>query len=142
MGRAYTADLRGRVLDAVEAGSSARSAAARFGVGVATAIRWVGEGRGGGRRQGPPIRWKLDPHEVFLLGLVEETVDITLAEMQARLAGERGVQAGIGTLWRFFDRRGVTVKKSPGMRASRTVPTSARRARPGSRASRSSIPNG
>ncbi len=146
MGRAYTADLRGRVLDAVEAGSSARSAAARFGVGVATAIRWVRRHRETGertaRRQGPPIRSKLDPHEVFLLGLVEETVDITLAEMQARLAGERGVQAGIGTLWRFFDRRGVTVKKSPGMRASRTVPTSARRARPGSRASRSSIPNG
>ncbi len=100
MGRAYTADLRGRVLDAVEAGSSARSAAARFGVGVATAIRWVRRHRETGertaRRQGPPIRWKLDPHEVFLLGLVEETVDITLAEMQARLAGERGVQAGFG----------------------------------------------
>ena len=28
-----------------------------------------------------------------------------------RLAEERGVRAGIGTLWRFFDARGVTVKK-------------------------------
>lgn len=145
MGRAYSADLRGRVLDAVAAGSSARSAAARFGVGVATAIRWVRRHRETGertaRRQGHPARSKLDPHAAFLMGLIEETVDITLAEMQERLASERGIRAGIGTLWRFFHRRGVTVKKRPGMRASRTVPTSARRARTGSRSSPSSIPS-
>ena len=145
MGRAYSADLRGRVPDAVEAGSSARSAA-RFGVGVATAIRWVRRHRETGertaRRQGHPVRSKLDPHETFLLGLIAETVDITLAEMRARLAAERGVRAGIGTLWRFFHRRGVTVKKRPGMRASRSAPTSARRARPGSRSSPSSTPSG
>jgi transposase len=71
-----------------------------------------------------------------------DTVDITLAEMRGRLAAERGVHAGIGTLWRFFHRRGVTVKKSPGMRASGSVPTSARRARPGSRRSPISTPSG
>jgi transposase len=146
MGRAYSADLRGRVIDAVDAGSSARAAAARFGVGVATAIRWVRRYRETGeraaRRQGHPVRSKLDPHEAFLLDLIDETVDITLAEMRKRLETERGVRAGTGTLWRFFHRRGVTVKKRPGMRASRSAPTSARRARPGSRSSLSSIPSG
>lgn len=125
MSGAYSGDLRGRVLDAVEAGSSARQAAARFGVGVATAIRWVRRWRECGqrtaRKQGHPIRSKLDAHEAYLLGLIEQTVDITLDEMRHRLAEERGVRAGLGTLWRFFDRRGITVKKRRAMRPSRSA---------------------
>jgi transposase len=125
MSGSYSSDLRGRVLDAVEAGSSARQAAARFGVGVATAIRWVRRWRESGertaRKQGHPIGSKLDAHEAYLLGLIEQTVDITLDEMCHRLAEERGVRAGFGTLWRFFDRRGITVKKRRAMRPSRSA---------------------
>ena len=86
----YSSDLRRRVLDAVDGGSSAREAAARFGVGVATAIRWVRRWRETGERtaskQSHPIRSKLDAHEPSRLGLVEETIDITLEEMRRRLA--------------------------------------------------------
>jgi transposase len=125
MSGAYSSDLRGRVLDVVDAGSSVRRAAARFGVGVSTAILWVRRWRETGertaRKQGHPIRSKLDTHEVYLLGLIEETVDITLDEMRARLAEECGVRTGYGTLWRFFDRRGITVKKRRAMRLSRTA---------------------
>ena len=125
MSRAYSADLRGRVIDAVASGGSARGAAARFGVGIATAVRWVRRWRETGertaRRQGHPGYSKLDAHEAFLLELIEEEVDITLAEMRRRLAGERGVAAGIGTLWRFFDRHGITVKKRAAMRANRSA---------------------
>ena len=114
MSGAFSADLRGRVLDAVEAGSSVRRAAARFGVGVSTAIRWTRRWRETGertaRKQGHPIRSKLDAHNAYLLGLIEQTVDITLDEMRHRLAKEHGVSAGFGTLWRFFDRRRITVK--------------------------------
>lgn len=39
MAKTLLKDLRGRVIAAVEAGASRRSAAERFGVGVATAIR-------------------------------------------------------------------------------------------------------
>ena len=43
MSRAYSLDLRERVVAAVEKGGlSARRAAAQFGVGASTAIRWVG----------------------------------------------------------------------------------------------------
>ncbi len=86
----YSNDLRRRVLDAVDGGSSARQAAARFGVGVATAIRWVRRWRETGertaRKQGHPIRSKRDAHEIDLVGLIEETIDITLEEMRRRLA--------------------------------------------------------
>jgi len=125
MSGAYSSDLRGRVLDAVDAGSSARQAAVRFGVGVATAIRWVRRWRETGeraaRKQGHPVHSKLDAHEAYLLGLIEETVDITLDEMRRRLVEERRVRAGYGTLWRFFDRRGITVKKRQATQASRSV---------------------
>ncbi len=115
MARAYSQDLRDRVLGSAAEGS-ARGAAGRFGIGVKTAIEWVRRARETGertaRRQGQPKGSKLDPHEVFLLSLVAETVDITLVEMQARLRDERGVSAGTTTLWRFFDARGLTFKKN------------------------------
>ncbi|WP_373878200.1 helix-turn-helix domain-containing protein, partial [Azotobacter vinelandii] len=56
MARAYSADLRRRVVDAAMGGLSARQAAERFDVGTATAIVWVRRFREGGelvaRRQG------------------------------------------------------------------------------------------
>ncbi|MEM6423457.1 MAG: IS630 family transposase [Pseudomonadota bacterium] len=118
MSRAYSADLRERVLVAVEDGSSARAAAARFGIGVATAVRWVRRwretGHRGAYRQGHPTRSPLDAHETFLIGLVEATPDITLDEMRARLSGDRGVSVACSTIWRFFARRGWTGEKKSG----------------------------
>ena len=115
MARAYSQDLRDRVLSAAAAGSSARGAAERFGIGTKTAIEWVRRARETGEttahRQGQPKGSRLDEHEAFLRGLVDETDDITLAEMRARLREERGVVVGITTLWRFFDARDLTFKK-------------------------------
>ena len=128
MARAYSQDLRDRVIDAALAGMPARQAAARFGVGIATAIVWVRRARETGERtarpQGQPPRSKLDPHRNFLLGLIEAKDDISLVEMQERLEAERGVRASVGTIWTFFDRAGLTFKKSPRMRWSRIVLTS------------------
>ena len=45
MARALSDDLRSRVLQASSDGLSARQAAARFGVGVSTAIRWIGRAK-------------------------------------------------------------------------------------------------
>src|SRR5688572_18537360 len=104
MARALSQDLRDRVIDATLAGMSARSAAARFGVGVSTAVAWAGRARQGAHPQGQKRGSKLDAHRTFLLGLIAEKDDITLAEMQARLKAERGVHAGIGTLWAWLDR--------------------------------------
>ena len=116
MTKSLSEDLRVRVVEAVEAGSSRRQAAARFGVAVSSAIRWVqrfrehGEVRarpqGGDRRSG-----RIEAEAAFVLDRIERTPDVTLAELQAMLR-ERGVAVGIGTLWRFFDRRGISFKKN------------------------------
>ena len=77
MARAYSQDLRDRVIDA---GSSARAAADRFGVGIATAIVWTRRAREGersARKQGQPMRSKLDPHRDYLLGLIGAEPDVT-----------------------------------------------------------------
>ena len=74
MARAYSQDLRDRVIDAALAGAPARQAAARFGIGNATAIVWVRRARQRGertaRKQGQPRRCKLDPHRDYILGLI------------------------------------------------------------------------
>jgi transposase len=125
MARAYSQDLRERVIGAALSGTPARHAAARFGIGIATAIVWVRRARQTGertaRKQGQPRRSKLDAHRDYLLGLIEETPDMTISEMLERLAGERGVSASRATLWTFLDRCGLTFKKSLRTRASKTV---------------------
>ncbi len=116
MGKSLADDLRVRVVGVVLAGMSRRQAAARFGVSASSAIRWVqswhehGDARakpqGGDRRSG-----RIEAHANFLLDQVARTPDMTLAELQALLR-ERGVAVGIGTVWRFFDRHGISFKKN------------------------------
>lgn len=116
MARAYGVDLRERVLDVAEEGVSVRQAAARFEVGVSTAIVWVRRFRESGerkaRKQGKPRGSKLNIHETFLLGLVKAQPDITLEEMREALLREHGFKTSIATLWRFFDSRKITFKKN------------------------------
>jgi transposase len=125
MARAYSQDLRDRVIDAAFSGTSARRAADRYGIGLASAIRWVRQARATGDRtpgrQGQPRRSKLDPHRDYILRLVETTPDMTISEMLEKLAAERGVQASRATLWTFLDRCGLTFKESLRTRPSRTV---------------------
>ena len=116
MGKPLSLDLRERVVAAVEAGASRRQAAAQYGVGVSSAIRWVRQWReqgsvaakpqGGDRRSG-----RIEGHADFLLDTVEQTPDATLEELQAMLRN-RGLGVGIGTLWRFFDRHDISLKKN------------------------------
>ena len=128
MARALSVDLRDRVVAAIAGGLSRRRAAVRFGVSAASAIRWqqlveeqgtpAPQQQGGDRRSG-----RIEAHAALIMAAYEATPDITLAELQALLA-DRGTSVAIGTLWRFFDRRGITRKKRPRTRTSRIVPTS------------------
>lgn len=63
------------------------------------------------RKQGQPSRSKLDAHEAFILGLIEDAPDITLAEIGERLTAERGVRAASSTVRLYLDRRGITFQK-------------------------------
>ena len=127
MTRAFSDDLRSRVLAASRDGMSARSAAARFGIGISTAIAWIASARAGqltpakqGRRGGS----RLDTHEDFIFGMIEEEKDITLNEMVLRLRENKAVSIGRSALDVWLRKRGWTFKKRPHMHWSRSVPIS------------------
>src|SRR4051812_49849382 len=61
MAGAYSADLRERVLMAVEAGEAPEEVAERFMVGRATAYRWVAAARDEGRRTAKPMNGGPEP---------------------------------------------------------------------------------
>ncbi len=66
-------------------------------------MRW--RALGGDRRSG-----RIEAHPALILSFVEDKPDITLKEIKAGLA-EKGIGVGLAKLWRFFDRRKVTLKK-------------------------------
>jgi transposase len=115
MAAALSGDLRGRIVAAVEGGSSARQAAARFAVSPSAAVkpmRRVREtgsaapGRVGGHRA--PA---LAPHEAFLRSLLAAKPGTTLRETRAglRLRGAEG--AALSTVHRTLVRFGPRHKK-------------------------------
>jgi transposase len=111
----YSNDLRVRVIQVVESGISARAAARQFVIGDSTAIRWAKRWRETGSVEAKSnkgqSRSPLKRHEDWLLELVRCEPDLTLEEIQDRLLDERGQKAGIGSVWRFFDRHGISFKK-------------------------------
>ncbi len=128
MGKPLPMDLRSRALAAVDEGVSCRAAARRFGVAAATVIRWHDQRRSTGgyaaKAQGGDTRSRrIEAYRDMILTLHAEHRDITLDKLRREL-GQAGVSVAISTLHRFFARHGITRKKRPGMRSSRTVPTS------------------
>jgi transposase len=126
MARAYSLDLRERVVAAIEEGVSTRQAAARFSIGISTAGTWARRKRAQGDvrpgRQGKPKGSVLDAHADFILGVLEDKPDTTLDELVARLAAERAVRIVRTAVWKFLDRRAMTHKKRLPTRASRNAP--------------------
>lgn len=140
MSRAYSQDLRDRVIDAaLKDDLSARGAAGRFGIGVATAVVWVRRARETGDRTAKPRGHakgsKLDAHREAILSWIDDKDDITIAEIRERLAVERDMTAGVGTVWSFLDRCGLTFKKrqrTPPSKTDRMSGASAKRGSTGS----------
>jgi transposase len=117
MPRAYSADLRGRVVAAVLDGGQSREAVARrFLVGRSTVYRWVETAQSEGRLEakpmhgGPPPTIR-DEGEAALRRLVAGDNQLTLAEYRDRLAEETGVRVHPWTLGRTLRRLGLTRKK-------------------------------
>jgi len=127
MGKPLPVDLRERVVGAVDEGQSRRRRPS--GSESASPARSAGPACGGGRaRCSPSARGdkrsgRIEAHRPLILSLVAAKADITLAELRTALA-ERGIAVAISTLWRFFERHRITLKRRPGMlrkAAARTV---------------------
>jgi transposase len=113
MAGAYSTDLRGRVLAAVEAGESPDAAARRFAVGRSTAYRWITAARDEGRREAKPMGGGPEPAitgaaEAALRRMLERENHLTLAQCRDRLAERTGVRVHPWTGGRALRRMGWT----------------------------------
>ncbi len=114
--RAYSEDLRERVIRAVEAGRPRAEVAARFEVSVPTIERWVRLKRETGgltRRPVPgPVAVKTEALVAALPERLVEHADATLAEQCSWWREASGVAVSTATMSRALTRLGCTRKKS------------------------------
>ena len=115
MGRAYSEDLRERVVRAViEGGLSWHQAAARFGVGISTAIKWVQRFLETGSVKPDKIggyrpKKIAGLHREWLVQRCRKA-DFTVRGLVAELA-ERGLKVDYRTMWEFVHAEKLSFKK-------------------------------
>jgi transposase len=120
MARAYSADMRERVIARVESGASRREAAEHYDVSASTAVIWVKCFRKTGRCAAKPRGGSTSPlekHANFLLALIEAQPDLTLDEIVSAMR-KRRIAGSRTAIWRVFQRHKVTFKKKPARRGA------------------------
>ena len=103
--RAYSMDLRERIVAAVDAGMSHEQTAARYGVAVRTVERYIARRRATGslaateQRHGPaPV--KTQRLHAWLPARLDTAADATLAEHAAAFTEAEGVQVSLAAVSR------------------------------------------
>lgn len=131
MTKPYSLDLRDRVIGAVEhEGMSRHQAAARFGIAVSTAIRWVARFRKTGSAAPAKIggykpKTIRGEHATWLVARCQEK-DFTISQLVEELQSIRGLQVDRRSVWEFLHGHGLSHKK----KRSRTRAGSQRRQTP------------
>ena len=119
MGRAYSDDLRVRILEADERGEgSCRVLAKRFGVSweYVRKLRRQQATTGQKARVGQSrygVRSKVtEPVKAHMLALVKSQPDLTLAQLRERIHSDKGVSMSWGLVHLWVVRLGLRLKKS------------------------------
>ena len=117
MTKPYSLDLRERVVFAVEhEGMSRHQAAARFGVAVCSAIRWVGRFRKTGSAAPAKIggykpKTLRGEHADWLIARCRDK-DFTISELVDELRAVRGLKVDRRSVWEFLHAQGLSHKKN------------------------------
>lgn len=123
MARAYSLDLRERVVACVAAGETCRAVAARFDVSVASVVKWSQRFRATGspaaKRMGGRA-FVLAGERDWLLARLKERPDITLHALLSELRA-RGKVVSCGALWNFLHVQGLRYKKNPARQRARAA---------------------
>jgi len=114
MGKPYSEDLRRNVVHAIEAGHSYEETAELCGVSVSSVSRflacWRNTGSISPRKFGGYKGYALETHRDRITRWLGAQPDITLAELQARLAKGK-VAISQTSIFRFLRHLGFTFKK-------------------------------
>jgi transposase len=114
MPRVYSGDLRARVIEEIASGASRREAAERYGISASVVVIWAQRFEETGSVAEKPSGGSTSPledHAKFLLGLIVEQSDLTLDEVVVAME-KRGIACSRSAVWRFFDRRNISYKKT------------------------------
>lgn len=121
--RAYSQDLRDRVLRALERKERPTEIAKRLEVSRVWVYQvrkcWQAEGRRSSLIVGGRRRSCLAAREAQLRSWIEAQPDLTLAEMCERLAKE-GIAIKVPALWHQLDKWNLTLKKNPARQRTRS----------------------
>ena len=116
MARPYSMDLRERVVAAVkEEGQSRNQAAARFGIAISTAVKWLErhEATGSvapGKMGGHKPKALCGAHAEWLRKRCGEKA-FTLRGLVRELADERGLKVDYRSVWEFVHAEKLSFKK-------------------------------
>ena len=129
MARAYSDDLRGKVLSAYAAGKGTmRELAERFDVSYGWVLKIAAAQRRSGSYKRVPQRRAQSRVAGLIRRLVEAQPDLVLVELQQK-AAEQGVRASTVHLWRILTKLGLRLKKNHSTPPSATPKTTARSAK-------------
>jgi transposase len=113
--KAYSVDLRQKIVEAVSTGTPKAQVARSFGVGLSTVKRYAGRaerGEGLTPRKSPGKGRKVDETAERLLERdLEERPTATLPQRCELLARVAGVEVSDSTVWRTLRRMGFSRKK-------------------------------
>jgi transposase len=125
MPKAYSLDLRERVVRFVEGGCSRHAAAAHFQVSVSFVVNlmkaYMTSGRLAPRPSGGRRHAKLEPHRAFLVARIGEKHDISMPELSAELLAATGTKVEPASLSRWFIRNGYRFKKNAAGERARSI---------------------
>ena len=117
MANPISTDLRKRIVDDFESGSTCRETAERFDVAPSTVVKVAALKQKSGSfeplpRGGDKRSDRVEAYAEVILDLIDQQPDVTLAEIADRLLQDHGERFATSTIWRFFKRRGISYKKN------------------------------
>ena len=122
MGKPYSDDLRHGIVQAIETGHTYQETADLCGVSISSVsrllTRWRRTGSVRPEKFGGHKGYALAPYRRRIVRWVDAQPDITLAELQARLAEEEVVVSKT-SIFRFLRHLEFTLKKKPTRRRTR-----------------------
>lgn len=115
MPKAYSADIRARVIARVEGGASRREAADHLDISPSAAVKWVKCFHETGSCAAKPRGGSTSPleaHAQWLLTLIEKQPDLTLDEVVSAMH-KHGIAGSRTAVWGLFQRHKISFKKKP-----------------------------
>ena len=121
--RTYSSDLRERIIAARERGQSAQEIARLFRVSKRSVERYWQKYQSTGavepKQRGGYRRSRLAEHDQTLRAWIKEKKELTLAELQERIARDLKIKVGTTALWHRLERLGLSYKKNAARRRAR-----------------------